>query len=410
MKVIHLALSAGGGAGIAASRSVRALRERGVKAELWTADGGELGPALRSRHGTLLRVLLDGAPGRFYRRKTMFSAWSNNWQPSRLALKVNVAKPDIVNLHWVGSGFMSLRELPRFCAPIVWTMHDAWPLTGGCHYPDRCQEYTATCGKCPQLGSRARRDLSWLNLRAKRELLDHIAAFVTPSAWLASLAATSGAVAPSRLHVIPYGLDGKVFSRGDRVGLRAAFSLADDTLVFVAGAQHLAEPRKGCHLLRETMRRVTSRVSRHCVLMLIGAGGDSSEGDWPCDVRWLGTLRNEADIVGVLSAADVLLLPSLQDNFPNMALEAQACGCPVVGFDTGGLREIIDPMLTGMLAHEISSEGLANAVVAWLASEPNRQEVASRARTRFEREFSFQLHGRRMVELYINLRAQAAHE
>lgn len=400
MKAIHLALSAHGGAGIAAGRSVRALREQGIDAEFWTADGSELGPAVRKPRWTWWRARLDRLPLRFYRRKQLFTAWSNNWQPSGLAARINRTKPDVVNLHWIGGGFLSLRELSRFGAPVVWTLHDAWALTGGCHYPDRCRGYTAKCGKCPQLGSESPHDLSWLNLRAKRTKLGKVAAFVTPSAWLADLAAASGAVAPGRLHVIPYGLDGMTFSPMAMDKSRRIWGLPADAVLLLAGAQDLSERRKGCHLLRDVIARVVAAVPGRYVLVLFGANNELTNCDWPCEVRWLGTLRGEGEITRICSAADVLLIPSLQDNFPNLALEAQACGCPVVGFDSGGLREIIEPTRTGWLAQEATASGLADAVQTWLTTAPSRAEVSARARARFEREFSLAVHGRRMAALY----------
>ena len=400
MKVIHLSISSGGGAGIAAGRSVHALRELGIDAEFWTANGSKLGPAVRRPERTLLRGRLDRFPLRFYRGRQLFSEWSNNWQPSALAAQVNQAEPDIVNLHWVGNGFLSLRELSGFRAPIVWTLHDAWAFTGGCHYPAGCRGYTSRCGRCPQLGSESIRDLSWLNLRAKRASLRDVAAFVTPSAWLAGLAAESGAVASDRLHVIPNGLDGMTFVPMDRDKARRELGLPADAVLLLAGAHDLNERRKGWHLLRGAIERVVEAIPGHYVLVVFGAHSELSSGGWPCEVRSLGTLREEGEIARICSAADVLLMPSLQDNLPNLALEAQACGCPVVGFDSGGLREIVEHGSTGMLAQETTASGLADAARAWLAMAPNRSEVSVRARARFEREFSFSVHGRRIAALY----------
>jgi len=398
MRALHLTFSAHGGAGIAAARTVRALREYGIDADFWTSDGSSLGPALRSGRWTLGRVLLDRFPLGFYRRKNFFSTWSNNWQPSRLATRVNRAKPDIVHLHWVGGGFMALRDILNFQAPVVWTLHDTWALTGGCHYPNDCRNYIAECGRCPQLGSRAQRDLSWYNLRRKLELLDYVAAFVAPSEWLAKLAIQSRAITSKHIHVVPNGLDGTRFSLGDQAESRRALGLPEDALVMLAGASDLAERRKGGHLLPEAMRRIVAESPRRCVLVLFGANGDVNR-EWSCTVRWLGTLRQE-QVVQVYRAADVLLVPSLQDNSPNIAVEAQACGCPVVGFDSGGLREIIEPMQTGWLAPRATADGLADAVQAWLSTVNERTELTAKIRQRFERKFAFPIHAQRLTSVY----------
>jgi glycosyltransferase involved in cell wall biosynthesis len=398
MKVIHLALSARGGAGIAADRSVVALLQQGIDAELWTADGCAWGPAVRGARQTWWRIWLDRLPIRAYRRRRIFAAWTNNWMPSRLAPRINRAAPALIHLHWIGGGFLSLHELTRFDAPVVWTLHDLWAFTGGCHYPGSCERFLTGCGRCPQLGSRTRADLSRFNFTAKKPRRRGVAAWVSPSAWLASLAARADAEAAARLHIIPNGLSGETFAPRPMDEARRALDLTADSVVMLAGAGDLTESRKGWSLLREAAARL--RGTRGLVWVMFGANHDRLAEDWPGEVRWLGTLRGEAEVARACAAADLVLLPSLQDNLPNLALEAQACGCPVVGFDTGGLREIIEPMSTGALAEETSPAGLVAAVRRWMAAAPARAEVVALARARFDREYSLSVHGKRLAALY----------
>lgn len=406
MKVIHLAVTAHGGAGIAAARSVQALRECGVDAEFWTDDGSGGARPLRPRHWSGRRIWLDGLPAKLYRNRKLYSAWSNNWLPSRLATRVNRARPDVVHFHWIGGGFISPREFEHISSPIVWTFHDAWALTGGCHYPGDCTRYTAECGNCPQLGSEDPDDLSHRNLRRIRPALRSVAAVVSPSHWLARRAVDSGSVATDRLHVIPYGLDERVYATATCSRFRQERGIAEDDILLAAGAQNLQEPRKGFHLLREALARIAAGTSRRCVLMLFGANSQSFGRDWPGEVLRLGVFDTPAALARVYAAADVLLLPSLQDNFPNQALEAHACGCPVVGFDTGGLAEIIVPGLTGTLARDTTADGLAAAVLTWLATAGRRSVTQENCRARVAREFSLARHGRRLKELYGSIPAR----
>lgn len=399
MKVVHVAMSAGGGAGIAARRSVEALRELGVAAELWTAEGNSCGRGLRKHRWTIFRILMDSIPLRFYRRRRLFSAWSNNWQASRLANRINRGKPDVVHLHWIGSGFLSLDELSRFEMPVVWTLHDAWALTGGCHYPDKCTGYVSGCGACPQLASTKRHDLSHRNFRAKRVSLGTVEAFITPSAWLAGLVKASEPNYANRLHIIPNGFDGAVFSPQNCDDARRLLGFPADALIFVAGAHDLREPRKGFRLLREALDEVMSAMRRRCMLVLFGAHGEDSY-DWPCEVRSLGRLDEGEATALVYNAADVLLMSSLQDNLPSMPIEALGCGCPTIAFDVGGLGEIIESGQTGMLATEVNAAGLGAATIAWFANGLKRSEVSMRCRARFEKHFSSQLHGERLKVVY----------
>jgi len=335
-----------------------------------------------------------------YPRRQVFSAWSNNWQPSSLSSQINAQKPDVVNLHWIAGGFFSLRELSHFEAPVVWTLHDPWILTGGCHYPDQCRRFTGECGRCPQLGSERSHDLSWFNLRSKRRSLNSVDAFVTPSSWLAELSRSSGSLDVAKLHTIPYGLDGTVYRMGSIQASRRALDLPTEAVVIVAGAQHLGEKRKGCHFLGEAVGQIMREVRRPLIMLLFGSSDGSSLDRWDCEVRRMGTLTDEAQVAQLYNAADLLLLPSLQDNLPNVALEAQACGCPVVGFDTGGLREIIESGVTGAVTEDVSAAGLAVAALDWLRAHPERTRVAQDCRDRFERLFTYPLHARRMRQLY----------
>ncbi len=403
MKVVHLSISHRGGAGIAAARSVAALRQRGIDAELWSIDGEPADPSLRNIPSSRWRSRLENLPLRLYRHRRLFSAWSTNWMPTHLSDRINREKPDIVHLHWLGAGFMNLREIGRISVPTVWTLHDAWGITGGCHYPDSCRRFVAACGRCPQLGSTRLHDLSWFNLRAKRRCLTKLSAAVAPSEWLASLVRECGIFPEERLHVIPNGLDGADYRPLDRGRSRAALDLPADAIGLVAGAHDLGEPRKGVHLLRETMTILTRERPGEYRVLLYGSGAENAGfGEWPCRVHWLGAISSATELARVLSAADVCLLPSLQDNLPNIALEAQACGCPVVGFDAGGLGEIIEPMRTGWLARQISPAALAEAISSWLEYAGGKT-VSSEARARFESRFTLAEHGRQLESLYSTL-------
>ena len=400
MKVIHLALSENGGAGIAARGSIQALNKIGITAEFWTAEGGRFSRAIRSHKWTIARILMDSVPLRFYPRRKIFSAWSNNWQASRLAVRVNREKPDIVHLHWIGGGFLSLQELALLNAPVVWTLHDAWAVTGGCHYPEKCLGYVSGCGSCPQLASGSQHDLSWRNFHRKRTFIGGVAAFIAPSVWLARLVKDSDGGMAKRLHIIPNGFDGSVFFPRDLQESRRTLELPLDDLVFVAGAQDLREPRKGFHLLREAMVKIVAAVQRRCVLVAFGEHGQDSFDDWPCEVRWVGTLKEGEETARVYCAADVLLMTSLQDNLPNMPIEAMACGCPTIAFNVGGLDEIVEPGKTGLLAAKENSADLGLATIAWLKNNPDRSDVVPRCRVRFEQHFSDGLHSERLKAVY----------
>jgi glycosyltransferase involved in cell wall biosynthesis len=400
MKVIHLSLSSGGGAGIAARRTVEALRASGTDAQLWTGDGKLADRCLRSRMWARWRARFASVPTRLYRNRRLFSVWSNTWLPSRIAPRVAASKPDLVHLHWVGDGFLNLSELPRFGAPVVWTLHDAWAFTGGCHYPADCTRFRAGCGRCPQLGSDRVRDLSARNLKTKRMQTTTVARWITPSRWLAELSMRGNIVEANRIRVIPYGLNGHVFAPAAGDSFRRSLNVPAGSIVLVAGAADLREARKGGAMLPEAVASVQRTLGRKCVLVVFGRNSELHKVVGDVDVRCVGTLNNEAAVAGVLAGADALLMPSLQDNLPNIAIESLACGCPVIGFNSGGFCEIIAPGLTGAIAGEMNAGALAKATVDWLLQSPSRDEVSVRCRVRFESLFTYEHHARQIVTVY----------
>ena len=404
MKVVHLALSGAGGAGIAARRSVAALSASGIDARLWVGDGrpGCSERALIRPGLYRFRARLDRLALRIYRRRRLFSAWSNNWLPSPLPSALRHARPDVLHCHWIGGGFVPLRELSKVDCPVVWSQHDAWAFTGGCHYPSECLRFKDECGKCPQLGSRRVHDLSWWNRRARRQLTEWVTAWVFPSVWLAELSVATRIVPKERTYVLPNGIDEPEFALGDRASARQKLGIPDTALVMAGGAADLGEPRKGFALLPEAVARIAKMTGRECRVVVFGRSNRAFLERLSVPVIDMGPLR-PTEVATVFHAADLTLLPSLQDNLPNVAIESLACGCPVVGFNSGGFSEIIEQGQTGAIAKDSTAGGLAEAVVQWLATAPERQELAVRCRLCFDGRFAAEPHANGLRRIYENV-------
>ena len=400
MKVLHLTKTLSGGAGMAAARTVAALRQSGLEATLWS-EGNP--PVLAPGAGTWRRWFLDkldSVPTRLHLRRRKFAAWSNNWRATRIAPVINAAGADIVHLHSVGQGFLALAELRAVRASIVWTMHDAWPFTGGCHYPADCLRYRSGCGCCPQLASAKTGDLSRRNWFTKQAAAARVSRWISPSAWLADCAASSGLVPQERLRVIPNAIDGTDWSPVDRREARGALALPDDALVLVAGAMDLREPRKGCQLLPKALGGLVTGGKRPVILLLFGHSRVGHRSDWFLETRHLGPVKTARDMARIFSAADALLMPSLQDNLPNVVMEAQACGCPVVGFRSGGISEIVQDGRTGLLTAVMTAVALSETLRQWLQIAPPREEVVRRCRERQQVLYAPAVHATALQHLY----------
>jgi len=400
MRVLHLTLEKKGGAGIAAGRSVAALRAVGLEAELCDAS------QLASHRWIRWLARLDYAPLRLYRRRSLYSSWSNAWFSGGMAARVRRLGADVVHLHWVGHGLLSFREVERLGVPVVWTLHDAWAFTGGCHYPGECRRYEEGCGACPQLGSSLSWDLSRWNRHRRRDLPQSVLRWLVPSRWLGDLARTSGLIEAGAVRVVPNTLDLGVFDPRGRKEARRRLGIADNELVFAVGSLDLDEVRKGNHLLPEIFAAWRQRCSENAARLLIfggkGGAGFSIEG---LRLQPVGLLDGEGAVAALLAAADVLLLPSLQDNLPNVAVEAQACGCPVLGFDTGGLREIIEPGVTGWIVDTVSAAAAGDLLAQKTAElRARRGELAMVCRERAERLFSPSRHACALQDIYAEAR------
>ncbi len=408
MKVIHLTLSLAGGAGIACRRLHDALVAAGVDSHIWTAIG-HASPRVHRLQPRLWRwrARLDRLRTLRYRHRRIFAWWSNNIVPSRIIAAVRAERPDIIHLHWIGDGWIHPSEIAHAATPLVWTLHDAWAATGGCHYPDTCRRYERGCGACPQLGSKEPGDLSASNFRRKQSAWSAGRLLVvTPSQWLGQLAA-NGATRNVPQKVIPNGLDMTVFSPGDRKAAREALRLAANERVFLAFCTgDEADLRKGVPLLAPAIAAADVHREMSLRVLVIGDGG--IEGD-QVPVTRFGPVKSESELVSLYRAADALLLPSLQDNLPNTAVEAIACGCPVIGFAHGGVPDIIVPGRSGFISAECSATGLGLSIRAFLAlSAEQHQALRRAARAVAVERFGVSDRARDYIAAYESLIASAA--
>ncbi len=211
-----------GGAGLAAYRLLQGLHSVGSSAQLFVQDKRSDNIHVRSMGGLAGRALgkfvsyVDPVPKLLYRKRHR-DAWSCGYVHNPCVSLKNFEQADIVHLHWINAGLMSIKSIGRLSKPIVWTLHDSWPFTGGCHIPYDCRKFEEQCGDCPQLRSGKKRDLSRLIWEHKNRVWDGQAIqLVAPSSWMASVAKSSSLFKETSVSVIPNGLDTQVFSPVDK--------------------------------------------------------------------------------------------------------------------------------------------------------------------------------------------------
>lgn len=413
MKVVHFCMLDSGGAGNAAYRQHCALRSAGVESKFYVlqkanddADvlvapksGALTGGDLWSEARDHWQKELDAQYPRHDRNIEIFTDTRAVTDAGQMA---ELKGADIVNFHWVPG----LVDVERFAGvwdkPVVWTMHDMNPFTGGCHYSADCERYLQKCGDCPVLGSGRELDLSrltWLHKKSAYARLRLTGAF--PSNWLRDCAARSSLMRDFELVRIPYGLPTDVFKPYPVAEARKAFGVPEDALVVLFGAQNASNRRKGVkHLLAALEGLRGHEFGRELYLAQFGVWPKSLKAPFP--VIEFGKITDNNAMAAIYSLADAFLLPSEQDNLPNVALESLACGTPVVGFHIGGMPDIVDHGRTGYLARFPDAGDVAKGVL-WAAAARQDASVRLHCRRSALEKYGMAQNAERYVALYERL-------
>lgn len=312
---------------------------------------------------------------------------------------------DVLNLHWVAGAFeysSFFRKVPNNL-PIVWTLHDMNPFTGGCHFDGGCGKFVEHCGACPQIGSLKLDDFSAHVWERKNKALARVGAnmmhIVAPSRWLAAEAKKSSLFGHWPVTVIPYGLETDRFQPRDRHFARQLFEIPSEAKVVLFVADWANEKRKGLDLLLEAIRGLGDlpelyafAIGRNVSSRVLGVRG-----------KTIDYVRDDLTLSLVYSTADVFVVPSLEDNLPLTALEALACGIPTIAFSVGGLPDIVREGQTGILAPMGDIGALRRAIAELLQNTERRATMAQQCRYVAVREYNLEVQARRYVALYEEL-------
>ena len=276
--------------------------------------------------------------------------------------------------------------------PIVWTLHDSWAFTGGCHVPGNCQGYKERCGGCPQLGSQHAWDLSrWVWNRKRKFWRGIPLTIVTPSRWLADCARSSSLLGDRRIEVIPNGIDVNQYRPVEKQEARAILGLPQEQkLVLFSAMNATCDMNKGFPYLEAALRRLfEDGWHERMELMVVGQSTPSTPVNTGVPHRFLGVLRDEISMRLAYSAADVTVMVSAQENLPNSIMESLACGTPVVAFNVGGVPHLVEHQVNGYLAQPFSIDDLSAGLSFVLSDEerlaPVVRSVARQDRTRIQR-------------------------
>ena len=390
-----------GGAAIAARRLMVALRRAGedvrmvVRDRAADSDVGVLTPACPKLclKAKFVAERVGILRANRWRRHRLFEVDSATCGTDLTRLPA-FRQADVLHLHWVNQGMVSLKgiaEVLQSGKPVVWTLHDMWPLTGICHHARDCRGWLHGCGNCPILYKGSPRDLSCRTYQRKQAAYGTAPMhFVACSDWLADIARRAPLLRGHTVHSIPNPIDTAFYTPADPAAARreAGRPAGGDILLFLA--YKATDPNKGIAYLRQALERLVAakpEMRRALHLVVVGRGGATLAGTFAVPATTVDYLADPDAVRRLYRAATLLMTPTLQDNLPNTIVEAMACGVPTVGFRVGGLPQLIAHRENGYLADYKDAADLARGIAETLQPAVRRR-YAEACRRRAEQNFS----------------------
>ncbi len=406
MKILHInTTDIEGGAARAAYRLHRALLDAGIDSQMLVQnklsdDYTILGPTSKiEKIINKIRPFLDRLPLWKYKNKTK-TPFSPAWLPSNVVKKINKLNPDIVHLHWIAGGMIRIEELAKIKAPIVWTLHDMWAFTGGEHIDEGQKHYIDRCGNSKVLNSNKENDLSREGWRRKKKTYDRIGKFwvISPSRWIQKEAQKSSLLKDKNHALLPNPIDTNLFKPIDKKQMRELWGLPQDKKMILFGAMSAtSDPNKGYDLLKESLNFLSFR--KDVEIVVFGSSEPKQKENINIPITYVGRLHDNQSLVSLYGAVDVMIVPSKQENLVQTAIEAMACGIPVVAFNVTGQPDIIDHKLNGYLADPFDTADLKNGI-EWVLDNENYQQLSKNAREKVINTFSEEVLIPEFVELY----------
>jgi glycosyltransferase involved in cell wall biosynthesis len=371
MKILLIStFESNGGAAIACKRLYEALKSEGADVKMLVG--------IKQSKDDSIRAIIDNYfkrfkhQFRFYTEKLFLLSklkskedlffFSNSAKGENISNHPWVKEADVINLHWFNHSFLSIENIQNLTflnKKIVWTLHDMWAFTGGCHYTGECLKFQSQCGGCPYLSSPGENDISKRNWTQKNSLLEKSnIQFVTCSEWLCNIAMTSGLLKNKNVSAIPNPINTSLFFNKGKRKSRNNLNLPFDIKIVLFGVQNISDKRKGFKYLIEAVKLLSEK---NIEVAVFGKCKEDLQQYFDVKIHILGKLNLE-QVIDAYNAGDVYVLPSLEDNLPNTVMEAMACGTPVTAFNTGGIPEMINHKVNGYLAEYRSAKSLAEGI------------------------------------------------
>ena len=403
MKVVHLNYADRvGGAAIAAFRHNEAMQQCGIDSKMLVVNRTLhynrtiITPTTSNLKLKIESLIKSRLPAMKVIHERPYATWSLASNGFDLSKHPTVRNADAIWLHWINGGMLSvagIEKILKLMKPTYWFMHDMWPFTGGCHYALVCQGYEDKCGKCPFLhypeGSKRTNDLSRRQMKKKLRRWSKFSNLhiLAPSQWLVDCSQRSTLFGGLEHTVVRNVIDTGRFHPINKLAARRLFGLPIDKKLILFGADSISSPYKGWNYLKETLNIIDS-TKIECIVFGTAEYMFTLQNSIRLKVHFTGKLSDEYSLIALYNACDVFVTASVAENYPNVLIEAMACGLPCVGFNTGGIPEIIRHGKTGYISQEISAKGLA-AGINHVLQTADYASMSATSRERIVKENSY---------------------
>ena len=401
-----------GGAAIAAGRLVEALKNNGIKAKMLVREKQTDRLSVIGLNKNWWKVwqfiwerILIWKENRFKKHNLFAVDIANTGTDITVLPEFQAA--DIIHLHWINQGMLSLNDIRKILLsgkPVVWTMHDMWPCTGICHHARECDKYHQECHHCPYIyKGGGKKDLSNQVFKKKKEIYQSApVTFVTCSRWLKERAGQSALLNGHTIVDIPNPISTSLFKPQNSLTARNKMELPTDKKLILFGSVKVTDKRKGIDYFIESCKLLAEKypeMKEELGVVVYGKNSECLKSLIPFQVYALDYISNEKDLVNIYNAVDLYVTPSLEENLPTTIMEAMACGIPCVGFNVGGIPEMIDHLHNGYVADYKSAEDFANGI-HWALSEGEYKSLSEEAHRKVITSYSESTVAKRYIEVY----------
>lgn len=399
MKVVHVSTEdINGGAAIAAHRLHLAMLKKGMNSKMLVmskmsdelnidaANSGKLEKYFFSSFRKLREKLIF----KKYKNKKKSVVFSSGKYGIDISDHPYVKEADLIHLHWISGAYISLdglRKLGKLNKKIVWTFHDMWAFTGGCHYSNQCDKYEKQCGDCPSLESNKEEDITrkiWLKKYKVFNELD--ITIITCSKWLRECVKNSSLLKNKKVIVIPNILDSRIFKPIDKNIAKEILNLDKCKKYICFGAiNSTSDPRKGYKYLKKSLEKLSKgnlEDKKNIEILVFGSSHSKEIEKLPFKTNFLGRIYDEHTLAIVYNSADIFVGPSLEEAFGQTFNEAIFCGIPAIAFSKTGTEDIIEHKKNGYLAEYKNSNDLAVGI-QWTLENLGKVKIEKKG---FEKE------------------------